>query len=148
MSRKHGRSELDRRCDETRNKRRAERADEIVERDAVSVETLRQLKREYEETMRDLKPLLIALGITDELGNWNIPRIAVAIAELKRLRDSEETAWGIIANAYWGDWDLASTSSGWKKAAERWRDAYHGGPPGSASRRSAATCGQKKEEKR
>ena len=36
-----------------------------------------------------------------------------------------EAAWGIIANAYGGDWDLASKESGWKAAAERWRDKYH-----------------------
>ena len=39
--------------------------------------------------------------------------------------DLLESAWGLIANAYGGDWDLASEASGWKKAAERWRDEYH-----------------------
>ena len=39
--------------------------------------------------------------------------------------DLAETAWGIIANAYGGDWGKASEASGWKKAAERWRDRYH-----------------------
>ena len=32
---------------------------------------------------------------------------------------------GRFIPAYGGDWDLASEASGWKKAAERWRDAYH-----------------------
>lgn len=45
--------------------------------------------------------------------------------EIKLLRESEELAWGLIANAYGGNWDLASEASGWKVAAERWRDAYH-----------------------
>ncbi|RLI67092.1 hypothetical protein DRO91_10725 [Candidatus Heimdallarchaeota archaeon] len=36
-----------------------------------------------------------------------------------------ELAWGLIANAYEGDWDKAPESTGWKKAAERWRDEYH-----------------------
>lgn len=36
----------------------------------------------------------------------------------------KEEAWGLIANAYGGDWELASEASGWKKAAERWRDKY------------------------
>lgn len=40
--------------------------------------------------------------------------------EIKRLEESEELAWGLIANAYGGDWDLAPTV--WKAAAERWRD--------------------------
>ena len=35
-----------------------------------------------------------------------------------------EAAWGIIANAYGGDWELA-THPDWKPAAERWRDNYH-----------------------
>lgn len=34
-----------------------------------------------------------------------------------------EAAWGIIANAWWGDWSKASPE--WQQAATRWRDAYH-----------------------
>ena len=33
-----------------------------------------------------------------------------------------EIAWGIIANAYGGDWHLASPM--WREAAERWRDEF------------------------
>ena len=45
-------------------------------------------------------------------------------SEIIRLYDDMETAWGIITNAYGGDWDKASPE--WKKAAERWRDeAWH-----------------------
>ena len=33
-----------------------------------------------------------------------------------------ELAWGLIANAYRGDWDSAPPD--WKKAAERWRDEH------------------------
>lgn len=32
-------------------------------------------------------------------------------------------AWGLIANAYGGAWNLASEE--WRKAAEAWRDDYH-----------------------
>ena len=35
-------------------------------------------------------------------------------------------AWGIIANAYGGDWTLASQE--WQEAAARWRDTYLSGP--------------------
>lgn len=35
-----------------------------------------------------------------------------------------EWAWGIIANAGGGNWELES--QGWREAAARWRDAYHG----------------------
>ena len=38
--------------------------------------------------------------------------------------DLLEAAWGIIANAYGGDWDNAQNKD-WKPAAERWRDNYH-----------------------
>lgn len=34
--------------------------------------------------------------------------------------DVIEAAWGLIANAYGGNWDEASPE--WRKAAERWRD--------------------------
>ena len=44
--------------------------------------------------------------------------------QLERSADLNESAWGIIANAYGGDWDLASEQSGWKKAAIRWEDKY------------------------
>lgn len=37
--------------------------------------------------------------------------------------DLLETAWGIIANAYGGDWGKATPE--WKAAAVRWRDKYH-----------------------
>lgn len=39
--------------------------------------------------------------------------------------DGIEMAWGLIANAHGGNWDLATEE--WRKAAERWRDIYwHG----------------------
>ena len=38
--------------------------------------------------------------------------------ELEGIMD----AWGIIANAYGGNWDEASDE--WRGAAERWRDTY------------------------
>ena len=43
--------------------------------------------------------------------NWNF------------LADLNEAAWGIIANAWEGDWSKAPAE--WREAAERWRDAYH-----------------------
>ena len=49
-------------------------------------------------------------------------RIAELEAEVERLRESEEIAWGIIANAYGSDWDLVSNE--WREAASRWRDNY------------------------
>ncbi len=35
-----------------------------------------------------------------------------------------ELAWGLIANAHGGDWELATKE--WKTAAERWRDDFVG----------------------
>lgn len=39
--------------------------------------------------------------------------------EIERLRHGMESAWGVIANAYGGNWDLAPAI--WKNAAERWK---------------------------
>ncbi len=55
------------------------------------------------------------------------PALAEVFAEaldatVEKLQHDMEIAWGLIANAYGGDWDKASLGSGWKKAAERWRD--------------------------
>jgi hypothetical protein len=44
------------------------------------------------------------------------------LTEIYELQNLVDSAWGIIANAYGGDWALAS--KGWKAAAERWRDKY------------------------
>ena len=38
-------------------------------------------------------------------------------------KDLNEAAWGLIANAWNGNWDEAPWD--WQVAAERWRDAYH-----------------------
>ena len=45
-----------------------------------------------------------------------------AAAEIERLRLSEELAWGLIANSYHSDWNLASDE--WQRSAARWRDKY------------------------
>jgi hypothetical protein len=43
-------------------------------------------------------------------------------AEVRKTDDAIDEAWGIIANAYDGDWSKAPMM--WKSAAERWRDKY------------------------
>jgi hypothetical protein len=45
------------------------------------------------------------------------------VAEVDRLRRSEEMAWGLIANAFEGNWGRAPLE--WGAAARRWRDEYH-----------------------
>jgi hypothetical protein len=40
--------------------------------------------------------------------------------EVERLMDTAELAWGLIANAYGGNWGIATDV--WREAAERWRD--------------------------
>lgn len=49
--------------------------------------------------------------------------------------DLLEWAWGIIANAGGGNWELES--QGWREAAARWRDAYHGTQSSPNAPRSA-----------
>ena len=39
------------------------------------------------------------------------------------LLDMLESAWGIIANAGNGNWEIESKT--WQEAAEKWRDNYH-----------------------
>ena len=51
-------------------------------------------------------------------------QLNVAEDEVERLQDDMRTAWGIIANAYGGDW--AQASDEWKAAATRWRDEVWG----------------------
>jgi hypothetical protein len=41
---------------------------------------------------------------------------------VKRLREAVDVAWGVISNAYDGNWDQAPAE--WRQAAERWRDKY------------------------
>lgn len=41
---------------------------------------------------------------------------------MKENEDLLDQAWGIIANAFEGDWDKAPLE--WKILAERWRNRY------------------------
>jgi hypothetical protein len=45
------------------------------------------------------------------------------VAEVDRLRLSEDLARGLIASAYGGDWDNAP--SGWVTAVREWLDDYY-----------------------
>jgi len=50
-------------------------------------------------------------------------RLAKAFAErLEPMLDDMDTAWGLIANAFGGDWDRAGND--WRQAAGRFRDRY------------------------
>jgi hypothetical protein len=51
--------------------------------------------------------------------------VLVPDTTMQAITDALELAWGLIANAYDGDWGQATVASGWKPAAERWRDEYH-----------------------
>lgn len=53
------------------------------------------------------------------------PQCKLLKAKIEQLDRLTMSAWGLIANAYEGNWDLASEASGWKEAAERWRDEFH-----------------------
>lgn len=59
-----------------------------------------------------------------QLGSAVAGELALLLERIEKLERSEEAAWGLIANAYGGNWELGK-ASGWKAAAERWRDAYH-----------------------
>lgn len=52
------------------------------------------------------------------------PEVAVAFAHLiDHYRTLLELAWGVIANAGGGNWELETTD--WNEAAVRWREQYH-----------------------
>lgn len=54
----------------------------------------------------------------------NTPRSKAGAPARTGSADLLEWAWGIIANAGGGNWELESPE--WREAASRWRDAYHG----------------------
>lgn len=70
-------------------------------------------------------------------------RPAEAPQEPGMLADGIEDAWGVIANAFGGDWSKAD--SVWRGAAERWRDTYYATNP---VRRVAPPASGQAEEKR
>ncbi len=49
-------------------------------------------------------------------------KVLIVSTEQDQRDELLEYAWGIIANAYGGDWDLATVQ--WKSAAEKWRDIW------------------------
>ncbi len=65
----------------------------------------------------------------------SIGALEISIMDLQHPKDEDgtlktepgfdliEMAWGLIANAYGGNWQMASKE--WEGAAARWRDAYH-----------------------
>ncbi len=63
--------------------------------------------------------ILVDPSITEAVAKTTEP----LLEKIKKLELSEELAWGLIANAYGGDWIKASLV--WTVAAERWRDNYH-----------------------
>ncbi len=83
-----------------------------------SIQELNQLR----ETVAEATMTLAIMGAK---GTDLVKMAKYTVATVSLLCDSEEAAWGLIANAWGGDWDQASEKSGWKVAAEKWRDEYH-----------------------
>lgn len=79
--------------------------------------------------MSDLNEFVQAVGLASTSIDMEIDidnpigMMRQVVTEVDRLRLSEELAWGLIANAFGGDWSLASPA--WLEAAQRWRDEYH-----------------------
>jgi len=91
---------------------------------------VREKIREVQGIAEKLDDALYELAerITDHLDeDWFLGRVwgLDAPEDIDSPLDSAiELAWGIIANAYGGDWESASED--WRGAAERWRDEYVG----------------------
>lgn len=63
--------------------------------------------------------------VSESLARQVVNAIAAKVVTPDRWPDANmlEAAWGIIANAFEGDWESAPEN--WRLAAEQWRDAYH-----------------------
>lgn len=67
--------------------------------------------------------------MTDTRGTLGVQRILDLLAERKALRaeveklmDGMDCAWGVIANVSGGNWEKQNTE--WQTAAAHWRDKY------------------------
>lgn len=87
---------------------------------------------EFERAARDLVDALMAgdnLPALDPMQyETTVSTIASALTSHARPAAGEKDdllyeAWGVIANASGGNWDLERPE--WKEAAERWRDKWH-----------------------
>ena len=62
-----------------------------------------------------------------------------AMGEIERLRkeyfEMLDSAWGLMANAGGGDWDLQTEQ--WRQAARRWRDKYLSTPASKEEKEAA-----------
>lgn len=62
-----------------------------------------------------------------------------AMSEIERLRkeyfEMLDSAWGLIANAGGGNWDLQTEE--WRQAARRWRDKYLSTPASKEEKEAA-----------
>jgi len=84
----------------------------------VMLEFYRRLAAPYEDTAIERN------GDIPFYLKMQLSRITRIITEdTTDCSDLLESAWGIIANSYGGNWDLASDD--WKNAANKWRDDYH-----------------------
>ena len=101
------------------------------------VSTVRSLSTKPEAPLTAIRlrtgTRVLVFGEVQDVVGWLVLGRRSEASETKPLEELLNLAWGLIANAYGGDWDLASESSGWKAAAERWRDAYHQTLPSSSS---------------
>lgn len=84
-------------------------SDRIMDTELATVfaEKLDELRKEYDEVLQ---------ATWKDIWKYN----RELLKEIAQLKNDKEMAWGIIANAYGGDW-LKSPDS-WRLAAIRWRD--------------------------
>ena len=74
------------------------------------------IRRAAEEALEDDRPL--AAAKYEEIAE----SLRTQCTEDSHKFLAMELAWGVIANAYGGDWGKASAD--WREAAERWRDEH------------------------
>lgn len=95
--------------------------------DKIIVTKTEEIRAERDAALTELEHEILAH--TDDNRAWaDIAHEArterdAALEREAKLLDLAEMAWGIIANAYGGNWDLSHPD--WKQAAEKWRNQYH-----------------------
>ena len=90
----------------------------MVTAECLYCQLTNEIYRLMELTEADGKEIGSYINRTGLRGDFRIQQDKII-----KQSDQLELAWGLIANSYGGNWELANDE--WRGAAERWRDKYH-----------------------
>jgi len=95
-----------------------------VKQHYMQVDRIEQLEKDLAEHEGLQKEFDEFISHSEALLKKKDQQLRNANEKIAELEEQMDFAWGIIANSYGGDWDLAQNKD-WKPAAEKWRDKYH-----------------------